>query len=326
MKNQKHFYEKIVFPRQTPHWLFAMLVSIIGFFISQLFIAIDKQSPTFLLIPRIFISFYACLVPVVFAWGFHNFKLSAIKFIDFLAEKDHAEFTQWIDNRAERIFTLKPLIAKIVVFAGMAGALVTVFYKGFIFNTAILNVMSIGGTILTAFLSLHAAYGLIDLMVTAYDLTKLEFKMPFYYSSQPTISELFNFYMAMVFWTVIGYILLVGSMWLILPLQTRFIGWITIATFYPLAVFIWTLLQFHSILVNTKKQNMELIGKEIEAVLLELQAGKKKDSLERLEKLMNVQESLRKMSEWSFSMQSFFTFLFSSGLAIVQTIFSVLRP
>lgn len=326
MKNEKYFYEKITFLPKIPHWLFGLLISALGFFISQILIIIDGQSPDYLLIPRFFISTYICVVPVVLTWGFYNFQNSAVKFIDFLPEKEHLKFTQWINFRAQRVFTFQSWLVRVVVFTGMSGALTTVFFNGFIFSTTILNVMAVAGTILTSFLACHAAYVLIDLMVTAYDLTKWHFKMPFYYSSQPIISELYNYFMTIVFWTVIGYILLVGSMWLIPSLQTRFIGWITIATFYPLALFAWTLLQFHAILVNTKKQNMEIIGKEIDVALSELQTSKKKDSVERLEKLMSVQENLRRMSEWSFSVQGFFTFLLSSGLAIVQTAISILRP
>ncbi|MBN8657756.1 MAG: hypothetical protein J0M11_18640 [Anaerolineae bacterium] len=326
MKNEKYFYEKIVFLPKIPHWLFSVLLSAISFYLSQILVTIDGQNSDNLLIPRILISAYACVVPVVLTWGFYNFQKSAIKFIDFLPEKDHLEFRQWISTRAQRIFSFQSWLVRLVVFAGMVGALFTVFYNGFIFSTTTLNLIAVAGTIVTSFLACHAAYILIDLMVTAYDLTNWHFKMPFYHSSQPTISELYNYFMIIVFWTIVGYILLVGSMWLIPSLQTRFIGWITIATFYPLALFIWTLLQFHAILVNTKRQNMEIIGKEIEIALSELQTSKKKESIERLEKLMSVQENLRKMSEWSFSVQGFFTFLLSSGLAIVQTVISILRP
>jgi hypothetical protein len=164
MENKKHFYEKIVFLPKIPHWLFGLSISVLGFFISQILITIDGQSPDYLLIPRFFISAYVCVVPVVLTWGFYSFQNSAVKFIDFLPEKEHLKFTQWINFRAQRIFTFQSWLVRVIVFVGMLGSLATVFSNGFIFSTTILNVLAVAGTILSSFLACHAAYVLIDLM------------------------------------------------------------------------------------------------------------------------------------------------------------------
>ena len=80
---------------------------------------------------------------------------------------------------------------------------------------------------------------------------------------------------------------------------------------------------------NIKNLNIEIINREVQRTLDYVLKNQKTDDVERLEKIMGIQNKVQTMKEWPIEFQGILTFIATLATVLVQIIISareLLKP
>jgi len=107
------------------------------------------------------------------------------------------------------------------------------------------------------------------------------------------------------------------------------IAWMIVTAFFPLAMFLFSLLQIHKLLSQIRQYNLELINQQIQTAYNCLATTLSKDTAEQLSQLMDVQNKVGKMPEWPLALEGITTLAVTIVIPIVQiaiSVFGVFSP
>jgi hypothetical protein len=147
------------------------------------------------------------------------------------------------------------------------------------------------------------------------------------------VSKLQNFYAFVGATVAFAYMWLVVATWRS-PYTLSSVAlevWLTILALYPLAIFGVSLQQIHVFMKRIKLSHLEVINKEVQGALQQVQnnPAKSLEDAQRLEKLMDIQSKVEAVKEWPIGSQTTVAFTTSFVItfvtAVTQVVIAYLR-
>lgn len=200
----------------------------------------------------------------------------------------------------------------------------TISWLGFPFQTLTANILAVLGFIPLLIICGQGAYLLLDLLLVLRELVNLPPKVSFYLQSHPAIARLQNSFSSASLIVMLAYICLVLSIWqgpygFSLEMQI----WLTVLAFYPISMFFWSFFHVHILMLNVKNSHIKIVNKEVQETLERVLKNKKNDDVDRLEKLMGIQNKVQAMKEYPVEFQGTLTFIATFATVLIQIIISV---
>jgi len=317
-------YERIILFKRMPYWLYWALMGLAVFLINKAanLILHERQ----FLFTEIVFSGAIGLLPTLMIFGSHEFEKTMVGLSSILwgGNNNNEEFNQWLYERKTRIFTLKSWGAKFITILFVACALLTISFLGLPFQSSIANGLALLGFISLLLMSGQTAYLLLDLLITLREIVYRPVNIPFYIQTHPAIKKLQSIYFSAALFTTLGYVLGVLSIWqspygFSFELQL----WLTMLAFYPISMFFWSFFHVHILMQNIKDSHIKIINQEIQRTLGVVLKNEKTDDVERLEKMMGIQNKVQEVKEYPIELQGALTFIATFATVLVQIIISV---
>jgi len=320
-------YERINPFKSVPFWIFWIGMGVIAFINSEVIVyAYDEDGlmPFFLLRLILAIDFAGFPITIVLlSRGF----VRTMQAVSPIMWDDASDFESWLEKRQKRIFTLQSRYSKVTAF--LIGISVTTSFvlSGIpLQNPVSIVYFLIAGTLFT-FIGGQTAYIILDLLVTLAELVKRDIRVPFFRIPHPAITRLQNYYASVALIMTAGYLSLVIAGW-----QSPYglfnasvIAWLSILAFFPLTLFILSILQIHLLVSKIKDAQLDMANKLVQNLVQ--RAGNNLDvkTYEQLEKAMTIQSMVQDMPEWPISFATIFSFLITAGTALIQIVLPLLE-
>lgn len=314
-------YEQVILLKRIPYWIYWSAIGILGFTMWE--IVIRAFGDKHFLWTQLLFGGGIALLPMTYVWMSHNFQ-NIMRILSPLLWSDNAEFEGWLEVRATRVFTLNSWQARLVTGFIVISALITVILSRLPFNSSVLNFLALIGFTPLLVVCGQGAYILTHLLVTLREIVRRPPKVPFFMLSHSAISGLQNYYSATAVVVTLAYICLVIAVWqgpygLSLEMQI----WLTVLAFYPLSMFFWSFFQVHILMRNIKQSHIEIINQEVQLTLEKVLSRNENEDVERLDKVMDIQNRIQTTKEWPVDLQGTLTFLIALTTAIVQVMISI---
>ena len=314
-------YERIILFKRIPYWLYWPIVGLLGFILGE--IALTLLNEEHFLITQALFGAGVGLLPIVIISFAHQFEKATADLSGILWASDQ-EYAEWFIARKTRIFTLNSWVSKLVTAFVVIGALLTISWLGFPFKTLTANILAILGFIPLLIICGQGAYLLIVLLLTLREMVHLPPKVSFYLHPHPAIVRLQNSFSSASLIVTLAYICLVVSIWqgpygFSLEMQI----WLTILAFYPISMFFWSFFHVHILMLRVKNSHLETINREVNQTLEQVLKSRKNDDVERLEKLMGIQNKVQAMKEYPIEVQGALTFMATFTTLLIQIIISI---
>jgi len=315
-KNNRCIYERLIFFKNVPYWIFwpvlSICLSVIGSVI--LFITGETQYPWAQLI---FASYFGG-IPTLFIWFYYSFQRRMRNLSSILWESNE-KFDEWLKEKLKEIFTLSSFPALFFTFLVVSMGHVTIYLLGYPFENNINNIFAAIVFSFVLFVCGHGGYTVIAVMVALHNVVKRNPRLAFFQFSHPAILDLQSIYSFLAMAIFYGYSSLVialrnGPYGLSLILQI----WVTILAFFPLFIFLFSFLQIHKLIANIKYKSVKEINTRVQFILDRLDENSRMIDLEKLEKLMNIQIKVQSISDWPLDLQGLGTFIIALTTALFQ--------
>jgi hypothetical protein len=99
--------------------------------------------------------------------------------------------------------------------------------------------------------------------------------------------------------------------------------WLIGLSITPIIIFAWGIYHVHVLQREIKIRNLELLNLEVQNVLIELKDKPTKESVEKLAKMVDIQERLEGIKEWPLALGSVLTLILALAAAISQILTSL---
>lgn len=314
-------YEKIILFKRMPYWIYWPIVGLFLFFIGEITVLLLHEKQFFF--TQIALSAGIGLIPVVLVFYSHEFE-KTIKNLESVLWTNKNEFEQWLFERTSRMFTLKSWGAKFVTALFITGALLTVFWLGLPLRSLTGNIIAILGFIPVLIIAGQTAYMLLDLLITLRELVFRPANVSFYLQLHPAIRQLQGFFSSVTLVTTLAYIIGALAIWFGpygVPFAMQI--WLTLLAFYPICMFFWSFLHVHVLMQNIKNLHTQIINREVQRTLDCVLKNEKTDDVERLEKIMNIQNKVQTMKEWPVEIQGTLTFIATLATVLIQIVITI---
>jgi hypothetical protein len=311
-------YERVIFIKKMPYWIFWPLVAIISFIFGYgLLFFTGENIYHFTLL--IFCSYIGLFQPILI-WGSHSFQ-SRLNNLSNIFWEDTQEFNNWYIQTHKKIFLIESFQAKLLISFILIMGIFTIILLGLPFDCVYVNIIAIIWFSYVLFFSGHCAYVFIAFLFTLHEVVAKTPHLPFFQFSHPAIVDFQNLYLATSILVTSGYFTLIiaimmGPYGLINELQL----WLSILAVYPILLFSWTYLESHKLRRIIKFQHIETINYKVQGVLKKVDENCNMIEIEKLEKVMDIQNKVQLVSEWPFNLQGIGTFIIALATAIVQII------
>lgn len=314
-------FEKMIFFKGIPYWLYWPAVGVLIFILGGLLTWVVAEKSFFC--NRVFFSGAFGTLPCVNIWLFHSFKKTMQELSPFFFD-NNTDFERWYKCKEKYIFTLNSWQAKFIIGCVLITGLITIILSGIPFNSSICKI--VGLILFTIFLILcgNTFYISISLLSILGEIVKIPAKIPFFMIQHPVIYELQNFYLIQALVIFFYYICLVIAIWQgPYGFNNTMLIWSTGLAIYQFAMFSWIFYQLHYILKKIKYSHITIINSELQSALEKI---KQKDytfkDIEKLEKIMDVQNKIHTLGEWPRSYSGVLTFFTTLATAVTQILLS----
>lgn len=316
-------YERLVLVRRVPYWLYWLLVSMVAFAVGEVVLSIFNDTRFFW--TRLLFSCLIFLLPAMSVWMARNFQKTMCSLSPLLWD-DNSEFEVWLSTRMKRIFTLRSWPARLTTTIIVIAALTTVAILGLPFSSPELNSLALIGFALLLVICGQCGYELVDLLITLREIVRRPARVPFYLLPHPAVSGLQNYYSATALLYILNYVFLITAVWQgPYGFSQEMLVWLVFIASFPLGMFLWTFYQVHTLMKKVKESHFRTINQEIQKALEGVLTGDDSEEVERLEKVMEIQDKVRRVREWPVDVQNTLTFLVALGTTIIQIVVSVLE-
>lgn len=323
-KTPTFFYERFTLFGLHPAW-FWLFFGLALFSIGVYFVRLDDL-PGYWIIWAFYAQGYM-FWPIILIWIYKNF-LQIIEFQKDIFWVNDKEYTLWIENQVKRIFSFESLSVKITVIiipiiVPFAIYLSLLQYPG---NSKLLYVLTGIGIAPLGFIGGQAAYILLNLLQCLVELSKRQVNVPFYHLPNPNISRLQGYYSNLTVIVTAIYIHLLTGLWLSpVGFPPIIIIIMTIGGFYPLGLFLFTVIYTHKITLRIKQAHLSIINEEVHETLIRAIKSKSSSGYEILKHVMEVQDKIQNIREWPFDLSGTITFIITLVTAIAQLVFTIIR-
>lgn len=314
-------FERVIIFKRISYRVYWPFMGFFLFIAGEILVRILNE--TGFTITRIVFSAAFGLIPVLIISSFYRFE-KVMKDLSNILWDDNDEFESWLKHRMARIYTLKFWPSRIITVLISLGALFTILNLGLPFQSKVGNIIALLLFIPPLFVVGQSAYILLDSLFTLRDLSHRSANVPFYFQPHPAIRALQNGYSTFALVVALGYIFLAISIWqgpygFSLEMQI----WLTLLAFYPISMFFWSFYHVHILMQKIKSSHMKIINKEIQRALNMVLDGKKNDDVDRLERIMEIQDKVQAAKEWPIDFQGAFTFIATLITFLVQLFLSI---
>lgn len=309
-------YERIIPDDRIPYWLFWSLFGVVAFLISEVVARASSEHEYRL--AWAMLAVLLALIPFGFTWISHGFQRTTRRMRDLFWEDDK-QFDEWMAPRFEATFTFTRR-AKIFTTILLAAAFLTILLPASnVYRSRSLNLLIYIEMSVCFIVGLQTAYMLVSLLGLLMKIVRMPVTVPFYRLPHPEISSLQNYFSGATLIVTVAYIVLVIAAWAS-PLSSLVEArvWLVILALYPFTMFIWTLTQVRYLNQRVRDNQIDIVNREVQLTLSKVSGGSDVSSVERLEKIMDVQLRVKSMKVWPIEWQSAVTFVATLLLVIAQ--------
>ncbi|HNN14800.1 MAG TPA: hypothetical protein PKL78_14660 [Anaerolineales bacterium] len=315
-------FERIT-PNWLSYWLFWPIVGLLSFIGSE--IVIRFYAEKYLLITRMIFAACIAIFPLIVIILSRQFR-PTMKSLSDLAWDNAAEFEDWCTEKEWRIFSSATQPAKVVVTVVVFAGVVTILIIGLPLRDLTASLLGLGGFVIVMSICGMGGFVLIELLITLVDLVRRDMHVPFFLLPHPAFTRLQNYYSLSAVFVTGSYVLLVVAVWQgPYGLTLGMLVWLAILSFYPFSMFIWSTFQIHTLMQKAKQVHIETANSRVQAALKRTMERNDTKDYEQLEKAMNIQIQVQKISEWPIAVSGTVTFLVTIVPAIVQTIIAIIN-
>jgi hypothetical protein len=314
--NRQTIWEKLVWPKNIPYWIFWGVTALISFAIFSAVLKFYNEEPY--LITAAAGSFLTFMVPAHLIFSSHKLRIVLEPVSSILWMSDE-EYDMWFRKTYERMFLFKTKVVWTAIILLPACAYALALTVGSPFKHAVINGMGLVFVLPLLLSGSHAAYILIDLMRALREITSRRPFMPFGTTLYAETSALHGFFLHIGVVVTVSYIALAlavfGSPFRSIPIVVA----LTALAFYPIALFVWSTTQIHNLMQSAK------MG-QVAAVNLLSQSSYKDANLaspatiETLDRVSAIQARIQIQKEWPFDIYSLGPLSAALLTAIVQGI------
>jgi hypothetical protein len=98
---------------------------------------------------------------------------------------------------------------------------------------------------------------------------------------------------------------------------------ISLVTFYPTALLIWSAYKIHLMMKRAKSKHLEIILARLQAKLKQVEADSSRENIESLQMLLDVQKSIKNQIDWPIDPESVTTLLFTSLIPTINFVITI---
>jgi hypothetical protein len=303
---------------KSRYWFYWIIVGLLCFAFSEIMARSFGMAEEYFLWDRILAVFAIATIPTFNIWARSNF-IRAMAALSNLLRPGDEPFEQWLERQEARAFTLKSWYARFFIGTMTTLGLFTVLTLGLPFKSWVLNAIAVVGFGWFLTMCAQTVYTSFYLLITLGQFVRGPLHAPFYMMFHPAISILQNYFMTSAFTISILYAGLVAGVWQgPYGFNAVLVLWLSAVAFYPISLFSISLFQVHILLQRGKQKDIEAIGEKIQTAFQSLKSAQSLEDIERLEKLMTLQEKVNNMREWSFDVVTAITLIAALTATLVQ--------
>lgn len=304
-KSKKFKYVKSTFEyliiKKIPYWIYWPIIGLIFYIVSELLIFYFKEKRFF--ISQLFMILGVYSWPVAYIYASRTFyTIMGDLYMIFWRNKEDA--IKWYNYHSKRMFTLKTMYSKILVSIFFMLLTFTLLYSGLPFTNNKMEIISLFGFFLIAFIAANAIPMAFYNFIILQDLVKLKPKIPFFMFPHIGLTKLTRYLFSVISILTIGYFgLIVAFKYSPYGLNFLYMLWLTFFSIFPIGLFFWVLFKIHEIVTIAKYNQIKLINNKIQIQLKGLLNDDEK-SINNLTKYMDIQQKIISISEWSIDLKS----------------------
>lgn len=317
----KSTFEKIILIKKIPSSLYWISVSIIGFTSFILLLLYFKED--LYILEKLIASYTIAIIPISNIWLSHYFARTMEEFSENIWGKD-SKLESWIREREQRIFYLQSTLSRLIVIVVVISGLISIHLIGLPFQSKLVRILAMPAFAIVLWFCGQTLYISFDLLVTLKDIVNKPVKAPFMLIPNPAVSKLQTLYSTAALIIVFLYISLLVAFWKgPYGFHPIWLSWLSILAFYPTFFLISSFVQLHFLLQKIKLSYLKTINSEIQKVLPQILKPNSNNDLDRLDKLIKIQNEIQTIKEWPIPLGSSFALVITSLLGVVQTIVSI---
>lgn len=309
-------YKKFSLFKAIPYYIFWPITGLFSFLVGFLILFLLDEE--IYLWTYLIFSSYLMIGPTAVIWGRNTFE-KRMNNVKSLFRDTENEFEVWLREKINQIFTLNPFYAKFSsILITIFGSL-TIILLGLPFENFYIKIL---GSLTYAFMFFicgHIAYIVIALLSALHQLVQKEPEIDFFQFSHPAISKLQNFFSTISIGITLGYVsLVIAIMKGPYDFSEIFQIWLSILAFIPIMLFTISYSEIHDLLRKIKFSSIKTINIRVQEMLEKINEKSNLKDLEKLEKIMDIQDKVHSIPEWPFDIQGIATFLIALTTAIIQ--------
>lgn len=320
MKMINKAIDVFIFPKRWNYILYWLTLGLIFFVSSELVMRAFQEA--YYLELRASALILLVGLGIVFNFIRINFN-NSITGLNEIIEFPVQPFEKWKTETDETLFTSQKPVAKIAILAICIFSISVMVSYGLPFHNTILNVTAVVSLIPLLIICGFGAYMLVHLMYVLSCIVKYPTNTPFYMTKHPRILELSSFFAKSSLYILACYAWLTFTIWLS-PYKLEGIVLISIVIigFCPLAMFLGSFFQIHSLLSRIKQKHIQTINEQIQIALVELKQKPSAENAELVSKLMAIQKNIEGLNDFPIAIGEVSTFFATLGIPILNAILS----
>ncbi len=290
-----------------------------AFIIGEVLVRVYEEE--YLVWTRAVFAFQLSVLPIFNSWNRRRFYTTLRPLC--LLTREAASCDGWLRDQNWRIFTQRTWLAKLVTWAIVLAALATVFSLGIPLQSPVPTFVAVAGFAGFLLVCGQTLYTSLALLRALIEVSRREVEIPFLFLPHPAISRLQGYYLTQAASISALYILF------ILAAATSPYGiyetgvsvWLLFLATYPLLMFAVSVYCIHVLIRDAKEHHLEQVNQQVRrafAAASEATGDEADPWLERLEKYVGVQESIRGVREWPVDLAGALTLILTLATTLAQ--------
>lgn len=296
-------YSRLV-PKRLQHYYIGYwaFLGVVLFVIYEVAISVSHERR--FTVTAICLSLLVAFTPSFFIWFDRQFMSSIAGLFSYLW-RDDSDYCKWASGAHDSIFTLRSWLARVMASLVFASGIASISTLDWPFRGLAIRSLAILVFAIVLGIMAQTAYSLVVLSVYVRKLSRLESRFEFFLAPHPAISRLFRVLMAVSLAVVVAYAVIFFAIFRG-PFGTHgaMLVWLTWLALYPVGLFLWWVLQVHTMLLQNKNRQVEQVNDEVLEAMDVLKKRRSGWAIDELDRLMTLQERVQAMKEWPVGLRS----------------------
>jgi hypothetical protein len=316
LRRSRSTFESTPFSKGIPYWVFWYIFGICGLDIIGLWAYYNDDN--------VYLITLFCVAVLIFVIPLAIGIIRSMFFRMLLGVQDCIwsdpdDFRIWFEMREPRIYTLSRTWSRMMSIPVFALCIFSYAYEGRVYSSLVLNVALSAYLVVMFMICSQSSYVVTDMMFTLWDLTRKVPNLPFVKPIYIVARQILNVYLLMAMFVVVGYITVVAMIYYgPYGVSAILFAWLSVLAVFPIAVIILSLFFIHAFMVNGKEHQIEMVNLEIQSSLHDLTSNRNSGSIERMDKLMDIQLKTEGMREWPIAISGVAAFIIALIPALIQ--------